>query len=374
MTSDVRLSVCFPLGGARLQDELPPRFFSKMFTEPRYAVALQDSDADSLELSASGGAFAVFARSVLNEGGAVFGASLLDDGTVCHICIRRSDALSNLQGSKYVRSDVADTYGECAHLLRENVKVLYSGTPCQIAALRKYLEKKVPKDVVTRKLLCIDLICHGTPKQDIFAAYLEWLAMEKKTDDGIHGYVFRSKKMGWGLNYYYYYYYYRGGRKHEVLGPARDDPYFSAFTRGAIYRECCYKCIYARIERVGDITIGDYWGIESVHPDFSDGRGVSAVLLNTEKGESFFNERCVDACRWVKSSVEDIVAHNSNLVAPTIRSADDAKLADQVERAISAGDYGLAFGELLAPKFSLSAKIRQMIPWRIFRAVFRHRQ
>lgn len=354
-----------------MQDELPPRSFSKILIKPRCAVALQDADANSLELSASGGAFAVFARSVLSEGGAVFGASLLDDGTVRHICIRQIDALPKLQGSKYVRSDVADTYEECAHLLRENVRVLYSGTPCQIAGLRKSLENTVPKDVVAHNLLCIDLICHGTPKQDIFAAYLDWLAAEKKTDDGIHGYVFRSKKMGWGLNYYYYYY--RSGRKHEVLGPARDDPYFAAFTRGVIYRRCCYKCPYARLERVGDITIGDYWGIESVHPDFFDGRGVSAVLLNTEKGESFFNERCVDACRWIKSSVEDIAAHNSNLVAPSICSADDTRLADEVERAISAGDYRLAFGELLAPKLSLSAKIRQMIPWRLVRAISRHR-
>lgn len=353
-----------------MQNELPSNSFDMLFAKARYAVALQDSDSKSLELSASGGAFALFARSVLRVGGAVFGASLLDNGTVRHICIKRIDDLYKLQGSKYVKSNVADTYEECAHLLCKNTVVLYSGTPCQIAGLRKYLEKSVPKEVVANNLLCVDLICHGTPKQEIFSAYLEWLATKNKADDGIHGYAFRSKKMGWGLNYYYYFY--RRGRKHEVLGPARDDPYFAAFTKGVIYRRCCYKCPFARLERVGDITIGDYWGIDSVHPGFSDERGVSAVLINTSNGERFFNECCADECKWIKSTVESVAANNSNLVKPASRSDDDERLADEVERANSAGDYKLAFEKLLAPKLSLMARIRRKLPWKLVRMVYGH--
>lgn len=125
-----------------MQDELPSNSFDALFAKARCAVALQDSDSKSLELSASGGAFALFARSVLRVGGAVFGASLIDNGTVRHICIKRIDDLYKLQGSKYVKSNVADTYEECAHLLCKNTVVLYSGTPCQIAGLRKYLKKQ----------------------------------------------------------------------------------------------------------------------------------------------------------------------------------------------------------------------------------------
>ena len=322
-----------------MQDELPSNSFDMLFAKARYAVALQDSDSKSLELSASGGAFALFARSVLRVGGAVFGASLLDNGTVRHICIKRIDDLYKLQGSKYVKSNVADTYEECAHLLCKNTVVLYSGTPCQIAGLRKYLEKSVPKEVVANNLLCVDLICHGTPKQKIFSAYLEWLATKNKA---------------------------------EVLGPARDDPYFAAFTKGVIYRRCCYKCPFARLERVGDITIGDYWGIDSVHPGFSDGRGVSAVLINTSNAERFFNECCADECKWIKSTVESVAANNSNLVKPASRSDDDERLADEVERAISAGDHKLAFEKLLAPKLSLMARIRRMLPWKLVRMVYGH--
>ncbi len=345
------------------------RMIGDMCIAPRSAIALQDLDSMSLFLSASGGAFAVLARAVLNCGGAVFGAALLDGGTVRHICIRNVSDLHQLQGSKYVRSDVANTYNECARLLNDGVEVLYSGTPCQIAALRKYLENRVTRGFNDGLLICVDLICHGTPRQDIFAAYLEWLSGEKKADDGIHGYTFRSKKMGWGL--YYYYYYYRHGWRHEVLGPARDDPYFSAFARGAIYRKCCYKCPFAKIERVGDITIGDYWGIEAVRPDFYDGKGVSAVLLNTLAGERFFKERCADSCKWIDTSVMDVAAHNSNLVSPATRSVEDEKIADEVEAAVAAGDYQLAFGRLLAPRLSRAAKIRQVLPWRLVRIIHR---
>lgn len=341
-----------------------------MLSEPIGAVALQDCDENSLRNSASGGAFAVLARAVLAGGGAVFGSALLEDGSVRHVCIRDVSALPMLQGSKYVRSDVVETYEECARLLKDGEEVLYSGTPCQIAALRNYLGKRVTTSETDKYLICVDLICHGTPRQELFSAYLEWLSSEKKTDDGIHGYVFRSKKMGWGL-YYYYYYYYRHGRRHEVLGPARDDPYFSAFSKGIIYRKGCYKCPFARLERVGDITIGDYWGIEEVHPGFFDKRGVSAVLFNTEKGETFFNGRCATECRWLKSAPVDVAAYNTNLVEPASRTSADEMLADEVERAVDAGDYARAYGELLAPKKTMLAKIRGALPWRFVRFITR---
>lgn len=346
-----------------MQGQTAYRVFDDMLMMPLSAVAMQDNDAKSLEMSASGGAFAVFARAVLDKGGAVFGAALFKGGLVRHICVRDESELNRLQGSKYVRSEIADTYEECAKLLNADVKVLYSGTPCQIAGLKKYLDKRVSSDTVEHSLLCIDLICHGTPRQELFSAYLEWLSTEKKADDGIHDYVFRSKKMGWGL--YYYYYYYHAGKKHEVLGPANDDPYYSAFSKGTIYRKCCYKCPYARLERVGDITIGDYWGIDAVHPGFSDGRGVSAALLNTKKGELFFKEYCSKRCRWIATNVKDVAAHNSNLLAPASRSTDKEKLAEEVERAVSAGDYHRAFGELLAPELSILARVRRVLPWRL---------
>lgn len=334
---------------------------------PRRAMALQDRDLQSLRSSASGGAFAVLARAVLERGGAVFGAAIFDGGTVCHVCIRSIEKLIDLQGSKYVESNVGETYNECANLLASGIEVLYSGTPCQIAGLRTFLAKVLPQKFYEDKLLCVDLICHGTPKQELFKAYIDWLSEKKIADDGIHGYSFRSKLMGWGL--YYHYCYFRKGKRLEELGPARDDPYYSAFSKGLIYRRCCYKCPFAKLERVADFTIGDYWGIEQVHPDFYDSRGVSAVLMNTTKAEAFFDERCADKCKWTSSSVEEIAMRNANLLKPTERSAEDENLATKVEQAVASGDFEMAFGKLLDPKLSMAAKIRKALPWRIARTL-----
>lgn len=343
-----------------------------MLMRPLEAIALRDSDLKSLERSASGGAFAVFARAILESGGAVFGASLFDDGAVYHVCVKSADRLIDLQGSKYVRSDVGKTYMECATLLESGFEILYSGTPCQIAGLRRFLSKRVPAELYNKRLICVDLICHGTPNQKIFKAYLKWLAKTRKTDDGIHGYLFRSKVMGWGL--YYYYYYYRKGKKYEKFGPARDDPYYLAFSKGLIYKDCCYKCPFARIERVGDITIGDYWGLEHVHPEFYDERGISAVLINTPKAKTFFEERCADKCVWIESSVDKIAEYNANLLEPAQRTSEGVKLAAEVNCAIASGDYEEVFGRLLAPKLSIVARIRGTLPWAIVHALYKFKK
>ena len=119
--SDVRLLECYWLGGVRLQDELPSNSFDMLFAKARYAVALQDSDSKSLELSASGGAFALFARSVLRVGGAVFGASLLDNGTVRHICIKRIDDFNELQDLNMLRATL--------QIHMKSVPIFFARTP-----------------------------------------------------------------------------------------------------------------------------------------------------------------------------------------------------------------------------------------------------
>lgn len=341
-----------------------------MLEHPLRAIALRDSNEVSLSQSASGGAFAVLARAVLIRGGVVFGASLFDDGTVRHIPVSSLNELCSLQGSKYVRSDVGKTYAECAELLEAGNEVLYSGTPCQIFGLRAFLAKRGLSVEHANKLICVDLICHGTPAQKIFRAYLNWLAQKERADGPIYGYQFRSKLMGWGPLCYYYYFY-RRGKKRERVGKSSDDPYYSAFVNGFIYQKGCYSCPFARIERVADFTIGDYWGLESAHPEFYDNRGVSSVLINTERADKFFSERCANTCIWIESNVESVKAGNSNLVVPARRNEEQENLAREVEGAINAGDYERAFGVLLSPHLSVAAKVRLALPWRVSRALIK---
>lgn len=342
--------------------------FASLLNAPLRVIALRNSDDVSIASSASGGAFVVLAHAMLNRGGVVFGAALLESGRVEHVCAKNISELRALQGSKYVRSDVADTYGECYDYLSRGVDVLYSGTPCQIAALRSYLKKRNVANL-PGSLVCVDLICHGTPGQEIFKAYISWLSAIERTDDGIHGYEFRNKLMGWGL-YYYYYYYYRSGKRHEKLGQASDDPYYSAFAKGIIYRKCCYNCPFARIERAGDFTVGDFWGIEDCHPDFYDERGVSAVLINSIEANEFFNDYCIDKCEWIDSTVENVIARNGNLTGPTKRTEEQEQLAKEVEKAVADGDYDKAFGVLLKPRLSVTARIRRLLPWKAVRFLY----
>lgn len=331
---------------------------------PRRVLALRDNDEAALARASSGGAFGVLARPVLAAGGVVFGAALDDDGAVRHIAVEDAEGLERLQGSKYVQSDTRGVYAQVADVLAEGRRALFSGTPCQCAALVAYLTSKgVMSSLETAgNLIVCDLICHGTPRQDLFRAHQEWLATRLRADDGaVHGYRFRSKRQGWGL-YYYYYYYYRGGRRHEVCEESVNDPYYWAFLKGLTYRPSCYRCAFATPERVSDFTIGDYWGIERAHPGFSDPRGVSLVLVNTAKAERYFDCTCATSCVWLASTFELASAENSNLLRPTIKPAGSDRLQVKVERCLDTSDHQRLFERVLRPPFSIKNAAKRALP------------
>ena len=340
-----------------------------LLNEPIECYALKDIDDNWLNDSASGGAFTVFARQMLKQNGIVFGSAFKPDCKVEHIDVANEENLRLLQGSKYVYSRLGNSYSKCCELLRAGNMVLFSGTPCQVYGLRKYLTKH---DCSEENLLCIDIICHGTPQPELYELYLEWLANKNKADNGILGYSFRNKYFGWGL--YYYYYYLRRGKKHEVYGHADDDPYYREFLKGTTYRDCCYKCAFAQKGRVGDITIGDYWGIESEHPDFYDSQGVSAVLINTEKGKQFFEKYCSETCVYMPSSFEKISAHNVNLIRPTSRSDSSERLSIEIRDAVKQRDYSKIFDVMLYEKPSIKVCVRRIIPRPILGAIYQLRR
>lgn len=327
---------------------------------PLRIVAMRDRDEASLIRSASGGAFAVLARGVLRRGGVVFGACLRGDGRVRHIEIADENELYLLQGSKYVRSDVARTFEACANHLREGREVLYSGTPCQIAALISRLDSLGLLPCAMARLVTVDLICHGTPDGELFVAHQAWLAKKMGADGNICGWEFRNKKFGWGLCYHYYYY--RNGVRCDKWGLSGDDPYYHEFLKGTIYRKACYRCSFAQRERVGDFTIGDYWGVQNVLPQFFDSRGVSALLMNTQKACDMFERDFANCCEWEESALEDVVRYQHNLRAPTRRAKEDEHRMELVDEALKEGDYETVFEELLSIDRSAKARIARAMP------------
>ena len=274
---------------------------------PTKGVTIQDMYAlkapDDLRLaSASGGAFASFASMVLEQGGSVYGAC---QDSLFHVyhkrCANAKDLLS-LQGTKYVQSDMRACYPALSRDLKDGKPVFFSGTPCQVAALKNYItEMRIPDDA----LYTTDIICHGVPSPSVYAAFLLWL----RKSYNIKEYHFRSKTVSW--------------RGNSCLTKLQDGTelkndrmaasYMNLYYSGNIMRKSCYSCPFACEKRISDITIGDFWGIEtSDNAAFEDPLGVSMVIPNTEKGRTLLGK-----CDARVQKTEIITSKQPQLKEPT---------------------------------------------------------
>lgn len=311
---------------------------------PQKVFAVKYRNDKELYQSASGGAFVALARYFLEHNGVCEGASYYNDWNVGHKVVRNLDDLVSLQSSKYVQSDTLQTYSEVRSLLRQGIKVLYSGTPCQIAGLNSFLG-----NIDKTNLLTIDLICHGVPSIKLFKSYIHWL--ELKYGEPITDYNFRDKSAGWGLNC-------KIKTKTKVrVKSCTIDPYYYHFLKGDTYRECCYRCLYSRPERVGDVTIGDFWGIESIIPEFFSKKGVSCLTLNTPKAMSLIP--ILDSMFSVKDVLlNNVMKFQGNLVAPTPRP----DMRNSVYKLLDEKDLETFFGIVLAYPPDFKAEIKALLP------------
>lgn len=311
--------------------------------EPQKVIAARYTDDKLLYNSASGGAFIGIALAVIQNGGVVFGVCYDTKWNAVHVLATTKEELEKIQSSKYVQADTLETYSVAKKYLDSGKFVLYSGTGCQIAGLKAFLNHKYDN------LLTIDLICHGVSSPLLFRNYIDWLS--RKYEGKILFYNFRDKTGGWGLGYK------TKTKTKTKTKPSTLDPYYYHFLKGNVYRECCYQCKYCTKERVGDITIGDYWGIEREHPKFFSTKGVSVVLLNTRNGMIFFDE-CERLFHVCESSFDKAAKMNGNLVSPTHRP----QIRDSIYEHIEDEDY---FETVLAYPKSVKAFIKDLIPMKV---------
>lgn len=280
----------------------PQLITSTNFKEP-VAVFGYAGNSEETKRSTSGGAFYSVACSFIAGGGTVIGAAFTEIDEVEHIIVSNGDELSLLQGSKYVQSNIINVYRDIEKLLKENKRVLFSGTACQIAGLYAYLKNDF------ENLCTVDVICHGVASPLMFKKHIEWL--NNKYSGKVKQYHFRTKsKAGWG-NY---------GRIDLGNGCSKyfssNDAYIKAFMSGTSYRECCYSCRYAKSKRISDITLGDFWGVQKHYPEIYDKNGVSAIIINTSKGY----EVCRAAGVLQKEvAYEKVIQNQHNLKEPTVR-------------------------------------------------------
>lgn len=241
------------------------------------AYAVWASDRQKRCSSQSGGLAAALSQAVVRTQGIVYGCVQTEPSDCVHVRGADVDVLDSMRGSKYIQSRLEQaTYASVEQDLLAGKKVLFTGTPCQTAAVDAYLaQKKCPSE----KLYLMELICHGVPGHAVWREYLVWMAAK-------HGPVceacFRDKKFGWHCH--------KETLKFESGETINQDIYARLFWKDLILRESCYECPYHGDYRVADLTVGDFWGIENTMPADADEAGVSLCLVRTQKGKVLLEE------------------------------------------------------------------------------------
>ena len=234
------------------------------------------------KLSSSGGIFWLLAKKVLSMGGVVFGAVYSPETKTVIYKNTEEVPLTRLMRSKYVQADLGTTYLLVNKYLREGRYVLFCGTPCYVAGLKKYIANI--DNSLFDKLLLIDFLCEGVPSKKVFIAYQNYI--EKLYNDKIIDVIFRSKKYGWRLHCMNIKF--QSGKEYKEIW--WNDLYMCAFLKGLILnRQACYSCKF-RENKEADITLGDFWAAEKYDFNCKDNRGTSIIIVNTQKGYSFINE------------------------------------------------------------------------------------
>lgn len=236
---------------------------------------VKQKDLKSRMQSRSGGIFAAVSDCVLAEGGVIYGCALDDNFVAVHERATTKEERDRFRGSKYVQSDMKDAMKQALEDLKQGRLVLFSGTPCQIAGI-----KGICPEEYREQLICMDIVCHGVPSPRVWESYKEY--MEKRYHGKITAVDFRNKrKHGWWDHV----------ESVKIHGLEIDSQiYKSLFYEHNILGDGCYECPYKNLERQGDISIADAWGIAKANPEFDDNYGVSLVLVNTKAGEKWFAE------------------------------------------------------------------------------------
>lgn len=260
----------------------------------KYGAAGYIKDKDARMNSTSGGAAYLFSKKVTSDGGAAVGVAF-DEEFQTHFVIAEDDEqIKSLQGSKYPQSRVGNVYSEIKKMLADGRKVIFFGTPCQTFGLKNFLGQKYDN------LIVIDIICYGVPSPAVWKNYLD----ERFAGEKISEVIFKSKIKGWKKWQVFV-----KTDKTEYSAEKLNDIYMSSYLLGYNVRPSCYSCKFKGSSRCSDITIADAWGIPESNEQLNDGTGLSSVIVNTEKGLSFWRS-LKNEMKYEEYSADDLVNGN----------------------------------------------------------------
>lgn len=253
----------------------------------------------------SGGVFIELATNFITNGGVVVGAGFDENLKLNHLIATTEKELLPLLKSKYLHSDMEGIYTKLKSLLAENKKVMFVGTPCQASAVKNIFLPKYREN-----LLIVDFLCHGTGTQKVFNACIA--QEEKKKGGKITEFYFRSKSKK--AEHSFSYILEKDGKRRKISGYAFEFPYYHSYLKYTIFQDACYTCKYATKDRVGDITLGDFWGVQKYYKKLKDYKGVSLICVNTIDGEKEI-EQIKDKC-FVKEFPIECTYKNQSLIEP----------------------------------------------------------
>ena len=256
--------------------------------------------------STSGGVFSLIADFIIESGGVVFGAAMDSKMHVKHVACWDKKELWRLRGAKYVQSEMGNAYQEVEKALKTR-PVLFTGTPCQVDGLYRYLGQR-PENLVT-----CDLVCHGVPSPGVWEDMAALL--QRKRGRALHTVRFRNKVAGWKNSHLTLLY--EDGTADSK--PLMQTEFGRAFGKALFLRQSCHTCQYANLNRPADFTLGDFWGMAENDMPKEQRKGVSLLLVNTEKGSHLFGQ--LPICKE-RRSIEEAVAGNPRLSGPLPRTAE----------------------------------------------------
>ncbi len=243
-------------------------------TEVRTVYGVKHKNEDIRAASRSGGVFTALSDVVLKNNGSVYGCALTDDFYAVHKRAVTQEQRNAFRGSKYIQSSMGNVFVQVNKDLRDGITVLFSGTPCQVHSLINFLKIK---NTDTGNLITIDILCHGVPSPTVWIDFLNANFDKEK----IEKVDFRDKtNFGWRAHF------------ETITADGKEysgKKYTELFYSHLILRDSCFECQYKNIDRIADITIGDFWRIENNDKAYDDDRGISLVMVNTQQGEKFFS-------------------------------------------------------------------------------------
>lgn len=268
---------------------------------PAASFACTAKDENFAKQSSSGGVFPLLANMFAKQQAVIYGVAFDNNWKVKHIRVNDIDELKKLYTSKYVQSDMGDSFKQVKHDLDIGKEVLFAGTPCQVAGLKSYLSKEY------NNLTTVDFICHGVPSPAVWRSYIKEKAVNLNSK--IIDISFRNKKDGW-KNFGFMF---KTRDGNEIYERAGDNIYMQGFLKDLYLRPSCYDCKFKTLNRASDITLADFWGVEKMLPEMETAKGVSLCWASSEKGKNILIE-VLEQTVYKKVDLNEAVKYNSAAV------------------------------------------------------------